>query len=94
MEVNLIERCRSVTGAERSDVRRSLSVTRESKAPSGSKSSAGINAESRPNVVTMNMNTRKKFFFLCISTVADGSSTKVHALRENLERSLRHELYV
>jgi len=66
IKANLLERCSRTREAERIEVNKNPSVTRESQDPSASISSAGINAESRLSVVTINMKKRKKLIFLCM----------------------------
>lgn len=74
IEINLVERWRRAKKVETTDAANIPSVTNESEDPSASISCTGTSAKSRPSVVTMNRNTRKNFFFLFISTVADSDS--------------------
>jgi hypothetical protein len=75
IEANLVEGSRRAIEAEITDANKNPSVTNESEAPSPSISSAGINAESRPSAVTMNINKSNKWFFLRIS-IMTGSISK------------------
>jgi hypothetical protein len=74
IETNLVERWRRAIKVETTDAANIPSVTNESEDPSASISCTGTNVERRPNAVTMNINTRKNFFFVFISTVADSNS--------------------
>jgi hypothetical protein len=60
---------------ETTDAAKIPSVTNESEDPSASISCTGTIAESRPSAVTMNINTRKNLFWVCISTIADSNFT-------------------